>query len=126
MNKYSIRFITALFFSSVLLVLGVHILHAIYRIPIPSFYLEIIIYFFCSALFSFYKLNTPKRNEPLGFVQLLMASIVLKIIIGCVLIYILFRLDPNGANSNALFFVISYLLFTACEVTVLTIKKNKE
>lgn len=126
MNKYSIRFIIALFFSSVLLVLGVHILHAIYRIPIPSFYLEIVIYFFCTALFSFYKLNTPKRNESLGFVQLLMASIVLKIIIGCVLIYILFRFDPNGANSNALFFVISYLLFTACEVTVLTIKKNKE
>lgn len=126
MNKYSIGFITSLFFSSVLLILGVHILHALYKAPIPSFYLEIVIYFFCSALVSFYKLNTPKWNAPSSFVQLLMASIVLKISIGCILIYILFRFDPNGANGNALFFVISYLLFTACEVTVLTIKKNKE
>jgi hypothetical protein len=53
-------------------------------------------------------------------------SVVLKIIFSGVAIVILSKLDPAGANSNAVFYLCCYGAFTGLEVVVLYKQKNKE
>jgi len=125
-NKSLIRFGAVVFGAAMLIVLGAHLLHYWYDVPLPSFTFEIILFFCFTTLYVFHRLDTAKKTEPYDFIKLFMLSVVLKIIVSSVLVFVLFWKDPKGANGNALFFVINYLVFTGCEITVLTLKKNRE
>lgn len=93
---------------------------------IPSFALEILLFLSMSTILIFYFLQKTKANEPLDFVRAFLLSVVLKILLGGVFVFILIKLDPVNATTNAIFFMICYLLFTGYEVMVLTKKKNAE
>jgi hypothetical protein len=92
----------------------------------PSYWLEILLLLSVSTIVIFYFLQKMKATEPLDFVKNFLLSVVLKILLSGVFVFILIKLDPAGANANALFFMISYLFFTGYEVIVLTKKKNAE
>jgi hypothetical protein len=93
---------------------------------VPSYELGILLLLSVSTIVIFYLLQKMKITEPLDFVKNFLLSVVLKILLSGVFVFILIKLDPAGANTNALFFMISYLLFTGYEVIVLTKKKNAE
>lgn len=79
-----------------------------------------------STILIYYFLQKMKSADPVDFIRNFLLTVVLKLILSGIFIIILIKLDPTGANANALFFMISYFLFTACEITVLTLKKNAE
>jgi hypothetical protein len=93
---------------------------------VPSYWLEILLLLSISTIVIFYFLQKMKATEPLDFVKNFLLSVVLKILLSGVFVFVLIKLDPAGANANALFFMISYLFFTGYEVIVLTKKKNAE
>lgn len=78
-----------------------------------------------TALIFLFLDRTPPRH-PLDFVRNFMLSVVMKIILSGVYIFIILRLDPAGAYANVSFFIVTYFLFTAYEVTWFAIKKNTE
>jgi hypothetical protein len=93
---------------------------------LPSYLVEILVLLLVSTVIIFYFLQKMKATEPLDFVKNFLLSVVLKILLSGVFVFILIKLDPAGANTNAIFFMISYLFFTGYEVIVLTKKKNAE
>lgn len=93
---------------------------------VPSYWLEILLLLSISTIVIFYFLQKMKATEPLDFVKNFLLSVVLKILLSGVFVFILIKLDPPSANANAIFFMISYLFFTGYEVIVLTKKKNAE
>ena len=93
---------------------------------IPSYILEILTLLSLSTVLIYYFLQKVKSVDPVDFIRNFLLTVVLKLILSGVFIIILIKLDPTGANANALFFMISYLIFTTCEITVLTLKKNAE
>jgi hypothetical protein len=93
---------------------------------VPSYLLEILLLLSISTVVIFYFLQKMKTTDPLDFVKNFLLSVVLKILLSGVFVFILIKLDPAGANTNAIFFMISYLFFTGYEVIVLTKKKNAE
>lgn len=93
---------------------------------VPSYLMEILLLLSVSTVVIFYFLQKMKATEPLDFVKNFLLSVVLKILLSGVFVFILIKLDPAGANTNAIFFMISYLFFTGYEVIVLTKKKNAE
>lgn len=92
----------------------------------PSFMGVILLVLSFSTLLIYYLLQRVKPADSMDFVKNFLLSIVLKLIMGGVLIMILINLDSEGANGNALFFMISYFVFTSAEVTTIYLKKSKE
>jgi hypothetical protein len=92
----------------------------------PSYLLEVLLFLSTSTVIVFYFLQKTKTTEPLDFVKNFLLSVILKILLGALFIFILMRLDSASAYANALFFMISYLLFTGYEVAVLMKRKNLE
>ncbi len=88
----------------------------------PSFALEILFFLASSTLIIFYILI--RRNEPESFTQSYLLSIALKILVYGTFIFILIFMDSSGATLNTAFFIASYILFTALEVTFLFKSKN--
>jgi hypothetical protein len=88
----------------------------------PTYSLEIILFLSIFTLLAFYFLNRSVRAE--GFTTRYLGSMVLKILLFSGFIVTIILLDPNGANRNVTFFLISYLLFTALEVGSLFAKWN--
>jgi len=125
-NKSLVRFGAVVFSAAVILLLGAYLLHHWNDIPLPSFTIEIVLFFCFTTLYVFHRLDNAKKTESYDFIRLFMLSVVLKIIVSSILVFVFFWKDPKGANANALFFVINYLVFTGCEITVLTLKKNRE
>jgi hypothetical protein len=93
---------------------------------LPSYLLEVLLLLSVSTIVIYYFLQKMKTTEPLDFVKNFLLSVVLKILLSGAFVFILIKLDPAGANTNAVFFMISYLFFTAYEIIVLTKKKNAE
>ena len=93
---------------------------------VPSYQVEILSLLSISTVVIFYFLQKMKATEPLDFVKNFLLSVILKILLSGVFVFILIKLDPAGANANALLFMIGYLFFTGYEVVVLTKKKNTE
>jgi hypothetical protein len=92
----------------------------------PSFMGVILAVLAISTLLIYYVLQRMKPADSMDFVRNFLLSVVLKLIMSGVLIMILINLDSVGANGNALFFMIGYLIFTIAEVTAIYLKKSKE
>lgn len=57
-----------------------------------------------------------QRTNRGDFVRNYMLTIVLKLLVGGIFIFILFYADKSGADANAVLFLVAYLLFTGLEV----------
>ena len=65
------------------------------------------------------------KTKPEDFIKNYLLTIVVKIIVGGVFIFVLIFLDKDGAEENAILFMVSYLIFTALEVVFLFRKFNQ-
>jgi hypothetical protein len=92
----------------------------------PSYWMEILLFFFLITVLVYFVLHKITLIDPTEFVRAFLMSVVLKIIVSGVAIVILLKLNPAGANSNAVFYLGCYGAFTALEVVVLYKQKNKE
>jgi hypothetical protein len=92
----------------------------------PSYWMEILLFFVLITVLVYFVLHKITLIDPTEFVRAFLMSVVLKIIVSGVAIVILLKLDPAGANSNAVFYLGCYGAFTALEVVVLYKQKNKE
>jgi tryptophan-rich sensory protein len=92
----------------------------------PSFAVATLGTLLFATILIYFFLIYNKSKHPLDFVRNYLLTLVLKIIFGGFYAFVIMRLDPPLANSNAAFFLICYFIFTALEVTLLTIKKNAE
>jgi hypothetical protein len=88
----------------------------------PSFTLEILFFLASSTLIIFYILI--KRDDPESFTQSYLLSIAVKILFYGAFIFVLIFMDSPGASLNTAFFIASYVLYTALEVTFLFKRKN--
>lgn len=93
-----------------------------WMVQFPSFATEILFFLASSTLIIYYILI--KKNEPESFTQSYLLSIALKILFYGVFIFILIFMDSAGASLNTAFFITSYVLYTALEVTFLFKRKN--
>jgi hypothetical protein len=92
----------------------------------PSYLVSTIAVLLVSTFIAFYFLGRSRPSHPLDFVKNYLLSVVLKIMFGGVYVFAIMRFDMPSANANAIFFLICYFIFTALQVTALTIKKNAE
>ncbi|MFN7261206.1 MAG: hypothetical protein ACK5TU_14995, partial [Cyclobacteriaceae bacterium] len=82
----------------------------------PSYWMKILLFFFLITVLVYFVLHKITLIDPAEFVRIFLMSVVLKIIVSGVAIVILLKLDPAGANSNAVFYLGCYGAFTALEV----------
>ncbi len=85
----------------------------------PSYISEILLVLAISTFVIFYLLKGIKSKHPEKFVTNYLLSIVLKILLGGIFVFVILKLDPPAANSNALFFMVSYLFYTVLEIVAL-------
>lgn len=71
----------------------------------------------------FYLLLQRSRKGPEKFVNFYLGSIVLKLAASSIFILILIYRNEKAAEVNAIFFMITYLLFTALEIVFLVNRK---
>ncbi len=95
-------------------------------IDLPSYAIATLAVLFLTTTLVYFFLAHSKSKHPIDFVRNYLLTLVLKIILGGIYVFVIMRLDPSMANSNATFFLICYFAFTGLEVTLLTIKKNAE
>ena len=82
-----------------------------------SFLISILIFLFASTWLVFVFMN--RKADPESFIKNYLLSIVLKLLAGGVFIAIIIFVDKAFANSNAILFMLGYLIFTAVEVIFL-------
>jgi hypothetical protein len=92
----------------------------------PSYWMGILLFFALITVLVYFVLHKITLIDPTEFVRTFLMSVVVKIILSGVAIVILLKLDPAGANSNAVFYLGCYGAFTALEVVVLYKQKNTE
>ncbi|GHM99762.1 hypothetical protein WSM22_12520 [Cytophagales bacterium WSM2-2] len=56
------------------------------------------------------------KTKPENFIKNYLLTVVLKLIVGGIFIFILLFRDPAGANDNAILFMGAYLMLTVLEV----------
>jgi hypothetical protein len=89
--------------------------------PMPSWGIPIIIYLAVTTTLIYFFL---RRYQGEKLTQLYLLSITVKILLSCAFVIIFILNDRPGANFNAVFFMIGYIIFTAAEVVFLLLKKN--
>jgi hypothetical protein len=92
----------------------------------PSFLNATLLVMTVSTALIFLFLERTHPRQPLDFVRNFMLTVVLKIILSGLYVFIFLQLDPAAANANVAFFILNYFLFTAYEITWFAIKKNAE
>ncbi len=92
----------------------------------PSYWMEILLAFALITVLVYFMLHRITQVDPTEFVRAFLMSVVLKIILSGVAVVVMSKLNPAGANSNAVFYLGCYGAFTALEVVVLYKQKNKE
>lgn len=109
-------------FSVCLIILTLVIGFGTSRFSSPSF-LNLILISLSAATWLVYFFIEKTATE--NFIKNYLLTIVLKLLVGGIFISILIYLDLEGAESNALLFMISYLLLTGLEVGFLFRKFGK-
>ncbi|MFY8037164.1 MAG: hypothetical protein ACOVMQ_08355 [Cyclobacteriaceae bacterium] len=95
-------------------------------ITLPSFQNATLMVCAFSTAFIFFFLDRAHPQQPLDFVRNFFLTVVAKLIGSGVYVFLILRLDPAGANTNVIFFILNYFLFTAYEITWFAWKKNAE
>lgn len=91
---------------------------------LPSFFKEIVIFLGISTI-GLYRLITNRiGSNPSDFVKIYLGVTVLRILFFGGFIFVIIKLDPDGAIENTVLFLVCYFLFTILEVGVLFRKIN--
>ena len=85
--------------------------------PQPTYFIEIAIITMATSGY-LYRILT-KMTDPQVFVNVYLLTIAMKLLFFSVLLFVLRFLEPEAITPNALFLLISYIVFTALEVVVL-------
>ena len=100
-------------FTITLLVLAFGIGWFTLKICQPSFLALILAVLGLATWFVYFFILRTKAED---FIKNYLLTIVVKIIVGGVFIFVLIFLDEEGAEENAILFMATYLIFTALEV----------
>lgn len=92
--------------------------------PLPSFfYQSLALLLFGTGGIYFYLVDI-KQERPAYFVQIYIATLFVKILAyGAYMFFVVWD-DKGGAADNALFFMVTYFIFTAVEIIFLYRKVN--
>lgn len=90
----------------------------------PSYEREILIFLTVAHLVLYSVIRRQIIHRPEAFVKVYLGTTVLRILFFGIFVFMIIRLDPAASRQNALFFLISYFLFTGLEVAALYIKIN--
>ena len=114
-----IRFTIAIFFISALLYFVVQygVSHAWFAAP--SFQYEIVGFLALATLAFYIYLLKRISKKPEDFVSAFILTLVLRFLLFAGFMMTLIFIDKAGANSNALFFMVVYVIFTVTEVAFL-------
>ncbi|HEV8511767.1 MAG TPA: hypothetical protein VGQ59_00730 [Cyclobacteriaceae bacterium] len=100
-------------FTGALLLLTVTTGFATVQFVTPSFLFLILIVLAFATWLVYYFIQKATREN---FIRNYLLTIVLKLLLGGTFILILLYIDKLGADTNAIFFMMTYLLFTGLEV----------
>lgn len=92
--------------------------------PLPSFFYETMVLLLLGTGGLYFYLADIKKERPEYFIQLYIATLFAKMIAYAGYVFFMVWDDKQNAHANALFFMITYLLFTAVEVYFLYRKVN--
>ena len=109
-----IRFLAALIFLTLMLaggVLGAR--HFGWMTDVPSYFFEILVFVSLTTLVLYSYLHKIPAGKQ--FVQFYLLTMILKLLGYGAFGFVIIMLDRPGAASNTLFFIITYLAFTALE-----------
>ncbi len=90
----------------------------------PSYEREILIFLTVAHLVLYSVISRQINQRPEAFVKVYLGTMVLRILFFGIFVFTIIRLDPEASRQNALFFLISYFLFTGLEVAALYININ--
>ena len=117
MNHVLLKFISTIFFTSLVFIFTPHIaLKQGWIESVPSFSIEIVSVLALLTLALFYYLLKIQKSNSQKFVQSYMLSITVKMLVGCVMILVIIFMDRESAIANSLLFILSYFLFTGVEI----------
>lgn len=86
---------------------------------VPTFYWETLVLLTVTTGGLYYLLHTTRKEKPDLFVPVFLGTLVIKLVAtGGFLIFVMLE-DPAGAVSNAVSFLIFYVVFTVLEITFL-------
>ncbi|MGE0586955.1 MAG: hypothetical protein AB7O48_00150 [Cyclobacteriaceae bacterium] len=92
--------------------------------PLPSFFYQSLALLLVGTGGIYFYLVDIKREKPDYFVQIYIATLFAKILAyGAYMFFVLWE-DKGGAANNALFFMVTYFIFTAIEIIFLYRKVN--
>jgi hypothetical protein len=118
-----IRFLAALLFLTFLLagsVLGAR--HLGWLAELPSYFFEILVFVSLTTLVLYsYLYKVPPGKQ---FVQYYLLTMILKLLGYGAFGFVIIILDRPGAASNSLFFIVTYVAFTALE-TIFLYQKSR-
>lgn len=117
-----IRFSISLLACVLLLCGGTYLLTQKGLFTTPSYYLETTLLFAISTWITFKKLVAIESHST--FAQAYLASIVVQLLVWVSYLGVVLYLDRQGANANAVYFLVNCLIFIALEVTFLFIRKH--
>lgn len=66
-----------------------------------------------------------RKSSPENFTSVYLGTITGKLILSAAFVIIFIKADKAEANYNTVFFLIAYVIFTACEVIFLFLKKRR-
>jgi len=90
----------------------------------PAATREVVMFMFLAHVGLYVLINKLLGQRPEDFVKIYLGITVLRILFFGMFIFAVIFLNPAGAHSNVVVFLISYFLFTALEVTALFSKIN--
>jgi len=82
----------------------------------PSFAWEITIFLLVTHMAGYSFVVRQLAQRPEDFVKVYLGLIVIRILFFGIFIFVIIWIAPNAGGGNAIFFLISYVLFTALEV----------
>lgn len=85
----------------------------------PSFAWEIIIFLFVTHVAGYNFVVRQLDQRPEDFVKVYLGLTVIRILFFGIFIFVVIWIEPNAGSSNAVFFLVSYVLFTGLEVGAL-------
>jgi len=100
-------------FTGALLLLTIATGFATVQFANPSFLILILTVLAVATWLVYYFIQ---KTNPKDFLRNYLLTIVLKLLLGGTFILILLHLNKPGADTNAIFFMTAYLLFTGLEV----------
>lgn len=85
----------------------------------PSFATETTIFLLVVHVAGYHFVTRQWKQHPTDFVKIYLGLTVLRILFFGIFVFLVIWLDAAGSTSNALYFLVSYFLFTILEVVAL-------